>query len=520
MVVSRDKDPFRVKPWRSDTYKGTTRHKRFFATKEEAEVYDAQQTLSPVSKSGWNKIKVKSLLERYRDEIVPTLAGYKKDNPEKDNTTYRLNYMINNNPGKKLSGYNLSDLVEQVQGWEYVRARQKQVTMRTVSKERNILQRVFATAAKEWGYLGLPNPFGGMKLKGSKFKRTRRLEEGEYERLIEQCKKCHGMNKRYVPLAIDIAVETAMREQEVFNLQWRDINFERRTIRVRKSKMDYTQDAPGRTIVLPYLTLCDLVGLKSDLEEVNTEVKKTQRIFPMTQDALIQAFERVVESAGIEDLIYPDLRREATSRWGDKEPPLTVPQMKLMDGHAQSDNDINSTYNVPALKEIRRKLDIHVLGMMFEEKYKNALNQGMSVYEIVYRQHQHYWGDATVFSSKKEFDKFQRSLDDINKPSQPPSEEQKQTKEWKLHRYHMEIYKSGLLPIVDSKDYGDSKSEQARYQGDIERREQKRQQLFNNPTYEQLDRLKRIYQDVFGDEALKPEIQPTYGQIEWKRIGE
>jgi hypothetical protein len=107
MAVYKSKDSFRVRPWCSDTYKGTTRVKRFFATKTEAEEYEATQTLSPVSKSGWNKIKVSSLVERYRDEITPTKPGYKKDNPKADPETNRLNNILNKKPGKVLCGYAL-----------------------------------------------------------------------------------------------------------------------------------------------------------------------------------------------------------------------------------------------------------------------------------------------------------------------------------------------------------------------------------------------------------------------------
>src|SRR5215831_11635945 len=121
MVVRRSKDPFRVKAWYFDTYKGSTRVKKFFATEAEAKEEEAKFIVSPISKKGWDKIKVKYLLERYRDEITPTKEGAKTEK-------YRIDYMINNHPGKMLCGYSLSDLIKSVQAWEYIRARQKQKT--------------------------------------------------------------------------------------------------------------------------------------------------------------------------------------------------------------------------------------------------------------------------------------------------------------------------------------------------------------------------------------------------------
>jgi hypothetical protein len=108
MAVYKSKDQFRVKPWCADIYKGSTRVKRYFETEGEAKIEHAKLTLSPVSKKGWDKIKVRDILERYRDEITPTKGGAKTE-------TFRLNYMIERKPGKVLCGYPLSDLVKQAQ---------------------------------------------------------------------------------------------------------------------------------------------------------------------------------------------------------------------------------------------------------------------------------------------------------------------------------------------------------------------------------------------------------------------
>ena len=46
----------------------------------------------------------------------------------------------------------------------------------------------------EWEYVGLDNPFAGLKLGGSQYNRTRRLQDREYERPLDACKKCRGHN--------------------------------------------------------------------------------------------------------------------------------------------------------------------------------------------------------------------------------------------------------------------------------------------------------------------------------------
>jgi integrase len=169
------------------------------------------------------------------------------------------------------------------------------VTIRTISRERNLLQNVFEVAREQWGYTNLTNPFRGLKLKGSRFKRTRRLEDGEYKQLIEACKKCQGLNRFYVPIGIDLATETGMREQEIFNLRWRDIDFRRRVIHIRKSKTDHLQAIAGRKIVLPWGAMRWLAMLK--VSEELAEVQPLDRIFPMTQGAFMQAFDAAVKRA-------------------------------------------------------------------------------------------------------------------------------------------------------------------------------------------------------------------------------
>src|SRR5262249_4373604 len=263
----------------------------------------------------------------------------------------RLNYILNNEPGKTLCDKSL--VLSSADAWQYIRARQKQttvrggpVTMRTISRERNLLQDVFRVAIEEWGYVALNNPFRGLKLKGSKFKRTRRLEDGELELLEAACWACHGLNRHYILVGVWITLETGMREQEVFNLQWRDIDFDKRTIKIRKSKTDHTQQSPGRTIVLPFNTLLQLSELR--LNDAK-DAKPTERIFPMTQEALSQSFDRAVERAGLDDFEFRDLRREANSRWSEIEPVLSDTQKKLMLGQLGSSVDINDTYSAPNL---------------------------------------------------------------------------------------------------------------------------------------------------------------------------
>jgi integrase len=354
-----------------------------FATRDEAENCESAHKASirnrglPLTTRALEQLTVGKLLERYRDEVTPSKAGavYEK---------YRLNFILNNEPGQTLCARSCAFL-DRSAAWDYINARKKQpslrgtpVTMRTVSRERNLLQNVFEVAREQWGFSNLTNPFRGLKLKGSKYKRTRRLEDGEYKQLISACSKCQRLNKFYLPIGIDLAIETGMREQELFNLRWRDIDFRRRVIHIRKSKTDHLQQSAGRKIVLPWGAMRWLAMLKLSDE---LEASASDRIFPMTQGAFMQAFDAAVKRAKLEDLEYRNLRREAASRWDELEPPLTKAQIRLMLGH--SDGDTTDIYIASELKEIRHKLDLQSTGTTFEEKYAREVAEGQTMLDIL-----------------------------------------------------------------------------------------------------------------------------------------
>jgi integrase len=177
-----------------------------------------------------------------------------------------------------------------------------------------------------------------------------------------------------------------IRSQELFNLTWRDVDFERRTIKIAKSKADHVQETPGRVTVLPWMTLVRLVYLMTDKEGRRRKVRADDRVFPMSQDALEQAFDRVKVRAGIKDLQFKDFRREANTRWGESETSLTDTQRKALMGHLGSSVDINDVYSAPNLRAIREKLDRQFRGVTFEEQFSEKIKLGISNFDIVAEQ--------------------------------------------------------------------------------------------------------------------------------------
>jgi integrase len=278
-----------------------------------------------------------------------------------------------------------------------------------------IFRDMWNIAANDWkGYESLKelgNPWVGIRPSKTPKKRTRRLNDlpsrkKELERLLDATKRCSPINKIYVPLAINLAVQTGMRLQEIMTLYWTDIDTEEMTINIRKSKTDYKSDDDGRTIALPewtYIYLTELIGfihpidgpmstlkIKKINENVKLQFQKHERIFPMTSDAFEQAWKRVTKYAGIpskeedkangiresqQGLEFKDLRREAGSRFDEAE--LTKAEHDLMLGH--DSQEIRDIYIAPYLKKIRQKLDAYWMQVLRQGAVSFSLNGAYTV---------------------------------------------------------------------------------------------------------------------------------------------
>jgi integrase len=242
----------------------------------------------------------------------------------------------------------------------------KPISPRTIRRLLNIVQRVFSWSIEfRSGFEHLPNHFAGVRIAGSTGgKRTRSLYDGELERIMEACKKCHSPNNYYIPLAIHLAIDTGMRRAEIFNLTWKDIDDVNRRIKIRKSKTDkVTGNLNGVKIVLPALAQHLLITLAALRQPNPTEEfvfpSDNKKIFPMEPRAFSQAWGDVLKRAGIQGLDFHDLRREANIRF--IKAGLIQEERNLMLRHA--DKSMNARYQGEyMLNGIQDKLDRYVLG--------------------------------------------------------------------------------------------------------------------------------------------------------------
>jgi integrase len=394
---------------------------KYFATRKEAELFEAAEKLKLAEKNSPGDVlkgnSVDRIVSEYLYDRNISVCDYleQKDllndymrrlklsrESEANETWVLLRFMQDPLCNKFLRE------VDRYDGLEYIKRRQevrwrgpggnwkvaKEITPRTIRKEASLLKRVFDHACRKREYQGLVNPFLREhigEIEGStKGQRERALRPGELRALENACEKCQRGNQFYIPLAIWIAIDTGMREQEIFNLQWGDIFFQERRMVIRKSKTDRKQRHPGRIIPIPPLVLLRLSHLSVHLMQGYRVTEKGQLtklpswdqskfdlaefeqtpIFPFTKYAFKQAWDEVRNRAGIKDdvdlygrhipkLNFHDLRREANTRYLGV---LEEHERDHLSGRAyRNAKDLDKVYILPdkIMQDIQDKLDRH-----------------------------------------------------------------------------------------------------------------------------------------------------------------
>ena len=157
--------------------------------------------------------------------------------------------------------------------------------------------------------------------------RDRRLEPGEWEKILEVL-EAGVLPRTQRPLVLEgrrdksalkcimvLAVESAMRMREMFTLQWGQVDLPKRTV-----FLDKTKNGDKRQVPLSTVALAELGAFKP------ADAGPSDRVFPFwegdesaknlssTTDFLSKLWVEIFERAGAEELLFHDLRHEATSR--------------------------------------------------------------------------------------------------------------------------------------------------------------------------------------------------------------
>lgn len=278
-----------------------------FRIKAEAQAW-AKKIESEMERGLWrNTSEAESLtlsecLDRYRDEVVPTKKGGRREID-----------IINQWKGRAIS----------CQFMSAVRGKDVAQTMRemedegkgpnTIRLHLGLLSHLFNMARKEWGMETIVNPVELVRKPKLPQGRDRRLVGDEETRLLAACQ---AMNPELAAI-VTIAIETAMRQGEILGMTWDKVDVKRSTV-----TLDTTKNGEKRVVPLSSVAL----------QVLSKQPRKIKgNVWGYRAGGLKYAFSASCSKANIKDLHFHDLRHEATSRLFEKG--LGLMQVAAITGH-------------------------------------------------------------------------------------------------------------------------------------------------------------------------------------------
>jgi len=136
------------------------------------------------------------------------------------------------NLNKHFKGMRLSDITPKVIA-SYMELRKSEgVAPATINRDLALLSKAFNLAIKQWEWCKI-NPCSQVQRERENNKIDRWLTEEEEKKLLEGAKGY--LNGQLVDIII-LALNTGMRQSEILNLRWQDVDLFRKIITVRKTK--------------------------------------------------------------------------------------------------------------------------------------------------------------------------------------------------------------------------------------------------------------------------------------------
>ncbi|HGM6719916.1 TPA: tyrosine-type recombinase/integrase [Stenotrophomonas maltophilia] len=288
--------------WRAEIYKDGRRESNTLPTKAQA-VQWALMREAELTGARLPENTVKDALRRYANEVSPKHKGARWE-------LARLG-LLERDP---LALVRLPAL-RPIHLAEWRERRLSQVAPASVRREMNLLQSVFKSCRKDWGWLN-SDPIKDVDRPQAPASRKRRVAQEEIDRLTLALGYDGGAPEtaqHRVALCFQFALETAMRAGEILGMKWSDVSA--KSVTLPKTKNGDVRRVPMSARAREIIAL-----LPQDADSVFN-------LDPGTRDTL---FRRARDAAQIENLHFHDSRAEAIWRLSKK---LDVMELARVIGH-------------------------------------------------------------------------------------------------------------------------------------------------------------------------------------------
>lgn len=249
-------------------------------------------------------------LQRYSDEVSPDKKGA------------RWEYIRAASLMKEAIGCQPLTTITRPVINEWIVARGKLVMPSTVNRELNYMSAVFERCITHWRWMS-ENPVKGCVRPKDPAPRDRRIADDEIARILLALDGYSAdepaMSLRHeIAMAFLFALETAMRQGEIWGLEWADVHLVQRFVRLRDTKNGSARDVPLSSAAVALL------------EKAAAYSGRQGRVFKSNQSSSGTIFRRALAIAGVKGLTFHDTRHEALTRLARK---LDVLDLARMVGH-------------------------------------------------------------------------------------------------------------------------------------------------------------------------------------------
>ena len=265
-------------------------------------------------------------LRRYEQEVSSKKPGGRWE-------IVRLQRFARELPDTPIDRVTAADIAD----WRDTRLRT--VATSSVRREMVLLSSVFSIARREWGLIER-NPMADVRKPADRPAREQLISDDQAQALMTAAGYVRGQRcyttRQLTAAALDLALETAMRQGEIINIRGNHVDLDQRVVTLPKTKNGTVRQVP----------------LSSSAVEI-LESLDQERPFPVTSGSMSATFRKITASAGLAgEFTFHDSRATAITRLAKR---LDIHDLARMTGHRDL-RMLMRYYRAPA-SAIARQLD-------------------------------------------------------------------------------------------------------------------------------------------------------------------